>query len=84
MISANGGLPAHRHTPQVTQRWPRRSEPASAYEPWFGVTQQRVFYLLLLETSYFCHHHVLRVFCWEKGEQKHALDRRALFRDKVS
>ena len=29
MISANGGLPAHRHTPQVTQRWPRGSEPAS-------------------------------------------------------
>ena len=31
MISANGGLPAHRYTPQVTQRWPRGSEPASAY-----------------------------------------------------
>ena len=30
MISANGGLPAHRYTPQVTQRWPRVSEPASA------------------------------------------------------
>ena len=30
MISANGGLPAHRYTPQVTQRWPRGSEPASA------------------------------------------------------
>ena len=29
MISANGGLPAHRYTPQVTQRWPRGSEPAS-------------------------------------------------------
>ena len=28
MISANGGLPAHRYTPQVTQRWPRASEPA--------------------------------------------------------
>ena len=28
MISANGGLPAHRYTPQVTQRWPRGSEPA--------------------------------------------------------
>ena len=23
MISANGGLPAHRYTPQVTPRWPR-------------------------------------------------------------
>ena len=23
MISANGGLPAHRYTPQVTQGWPR-------------------------------------------------------------
>ena len=30
MISANGGLPAHRYTPQVTQRWPRGSEPASS------------------------------------------------------
>ena len=29
MISANGGLPAHRYTPQVTQRWPRESELAS-------------------------------------------------------
>ena len=31
MISANGGLPAHRYTPQVTPRWPRGSEPASEY-----------------------------------------------------
>ena len=29
MISANGGLPAHRYTPQVTPRWPGGSEPAS-------------------------------------------------------
>ena len=29
MISANGGLPAHGYTPQVTKRWPRGSEPAS-------------------------------------------------------
>ena len=29
MISANGGLPAHRYTPQVTPRWPRGSKPAS-------------------------------------------------------
>ena len=29
MISANGGLLAHRYTPQVTQRWPPGSEPAS-------------------------------------------------------
>ena len=29
MISANGGLPAHRYIPQVTPRWPRGSEPAS-------------------------------------------------------
>ena len=29
MISANGGLPAHRYTPEVTQRWPRGSELAS-------------------------------------------------------
>ena len=28
MISANGGLPAHRYTPQVTQRWPQGFEPA--------------------------------------------------------
>ena len=32
MIPANGGLPAHRYTPQVTQRWPRGSEPASIGE----------------------------------------------------
>ena len=29
MISANGGLPAHRYTLQVTPGWPRGSEPAS-------------------------------------------------------
>ena len=29
MISANGGLPANRYTPQVTQRWTRGSELAS-------------------------------------------------------
>ena len=29
MISANGGLLPHRYTPQVTQRWPLGSEPAS-------------------------------------------------------
>ena len=29
MISADGGLPAHRYTPEVTQRWPQGSEPAS-------------------------------------------------------
>ena len=29
MISANGGFPAHRYTPQVTDRWPRGSEPVS-------------------------------------------------------
>ena len=29
MISANGGLPANRYTPQVTQKWPWGSEPAS-------------------------------------------------------
>ena len=33
MISANGGLPAHRYTPQVTPRWPRGSEPASPLPP---------------------------------------------------
>ena len=33
MISANGGLPAHRYTPQVTPRWPRGSEPASQCPP---------------------------------------------------
>ena len=31
MISANGGLSAYRYTPQVTQRWPRGSEPASVW-----------------------------------------------------
>ena len=30
MISGNGGLPAHRYTPQETQTWPRGSEPDSA------------------------------------------------------
>ena len=39
MISADGGLPAHRYTPQVTQRWPRGSEPASAHRP-FRVPHQ--------------------------------------------
>ena len=29
MISANGGLPAHRYTPQVTPRWPQGFEPDS-------------------------------------------------------
>ena len=39
MISANGGLPAHRYTPQATPRWPRGSEPASRYgEPDASVT----------------------------------------------
>ena len=32
MISANGGLLAHRYTPQVTQRWPRGSEAATEPE----------------------------------------------------
>ena len=32
MISANGGLPAHRYTAEVTPRWPRGSEPASAIQ----------------------------------------------------
>ena len=31
MISAHGGLPAHRYTLQVTPRWPRGSEPASLF-----------------------------------------------------
>ena len=34
MISANGGLPAHRYTPQVTPRWLRGSEPASQALQW--------------------------------------------------
>ena len=37
MITANGGLLAHGYTPQVTQRWPRGSEPASG-----GVLMVRV------------------------------------------
>ena len=32
MISAHGGWPAHRYTPQVTRRWLRGSEPASVPE----------------------------------------------------
>ena len=39
MISANGGLPAHRYTPQVTQRWPRGSEPASTLWEGFRVEE---------------------------------------------
>ena len=35
MISANGGLPAHRYKPQVTPRWPRGSEPASNHTKFF-------------------------------------------------
>ena len=38
MISANGGLPAHRYTIQVTPRWPRGSEPASSLEAVFART----------------------------------------------
>ena len=42
MISANGGLPAHRYTPQVTPRWPRGSEPASLYKVrWKGFAASR-------------------------------------------
>ena len=46
MISANGGLPSHRYTPQVTQRWPRGSEPASkllkesAYSQFEGISEE--------------------------------------------
>ena len=40
MISANGGLLAHRYTPQVTQRWPRGSEPASTREHGIQTCQQ--------------------------------------------
>ena len=40
MISANGGLPAHRYTPQVTQRWPRGSEPASQHS--CGTLESRI------------------------------------------
>ena len=36
MISAHGGWPAHRYTPQVTQRWPRGSELASPW--WLSLT----------------------------------------------
>ena len=38
MILANGGLSAHRYTPQVTPRWPRGSEPASLadLDHWVG------------------------------------------------
>ena len=51
MISANGGLPAHRYTPQVTPRWPRGSELASkktvlhqdqgGYFPWTPLRKTR-------------------------------------------
>ena len=45
MISSNGGLPAHRYTPQVTQRWPRGSEPAS---------MENTVHLALLYTATHC------------------------------
>ena len=38
MISANGGLPAPRYTPQVTPRWPQGSEPASPWQQCFAVS----------------------------------------------
>ena len=43
MISANGGLPAHRYTPQVTPRWPRGSEPASMGARGVGVGTRPLF-----------------------------------------
>ena len=36
-MSAHGGWPAHRYTPQVTQGWPRGSEPASPCCLWRSV-----------------------------------------------
>ena len=42
MISANGGLPAHRYTPQVTQRWPRGSEPASMFTIFYKIVGSTV------------------------------------------
>ena len=45
LISANGGLPAHRYTPQVTPRLPRGSEPASKLNPLFcGVWSSALFF----------------------------------------
>ena len=43
MISANGGLPAHRYTPQVTPRWPRGSEPASVVRHLQPIPHHNVF-----------------------------------------
>ena len=47
MISANGGLPAHRYTPQVTPRWPWGSEPASGgtWHIMVGATFEGMFYM---------------------------------------
>ena len=41
MISANGGLPAHGYTPQLTPRRPRGSEPASAITTTIPSAQHR-------------------------------------------
>ena len=51
MISANGGLPAHRYTPQVTQRWPRGSEPASGHTRSFIFFLSDLLFVLVLCSS---------------------------------
>ena len=43
MISAHGGLPAHRYTAQVTQKWPRGSKMASPEpRPRLGAVARRL------------------------------------------
>ena len=56
MISANGGLPAERYGPQVTQRWPRGSEPASqvCFDP--KTFQNDLDFFLVFAVSIYYHH----------------------------
>ena len=54
MISANGGLPAHRYTPQVTPRWPLGSEPASVFSEFYvaGLCRAQLFEIATLHPPF--------------------------------
>ena len=64
MISANGGLPAQRYTPQVTPRWPRGSEPASVdrHSGYLVAVPARKKGLLAKEVAVMMIRHCLTVF----------------------
>ena len=64
MISAHGGLPAHRYTPQVTPRWPRGSEAASQHA-WAVVKLGQRHHVM----------HVEHVRTEERGNETHYLVR---------